>query len=482
MFDFRPILMANGILLMMLSCIMLIPMLLDLLVSNEDWQVFAESAFITGSAGGALYFANRGNHGTLSLRQAFLFTSFSYFFITFFAALPLYLSHLDISFTDAYFEMSSGLTTTGSTVLVGLDSMPMGILLWRALMNMIGGIGVVVLTLAILPMLQIGGMQLFRTESSDNSEKILPNIKHIAGMISLIIVTLTLICTICYWMAGMNGFDALCHAMSTIATGGFSTYDASFAQFTNPAIHWIAIIGMFAGSCPLILFYQTFKGRPFALLQSSQVQWFLVIILLSSAAMSIWLILTQGAEPLRAMREAIFNITSILSTTGFASADYAQWGSFPTCLFFLLLTLGGCTGSTTGGIKMFRLQILYQTVKVQLSRLVHPHGVFIPRYNGKPISDAIVTSVITFIVLFAATFSFSALVLSLYGLDFLTAMSAAAQALANVGPGLGNIVGPAGNFSSLPDGAKWLLSITMIMGRLELLTILVLFTPRFWRD
>jgi trk system potassium uptake protein TrkH len=482
MLDLRPILLANGILLGMLSLVMLIPMLLDLFSGNEDWKAFAESSFITAATGGLLVFANRGKHGTLSLRQAFLFTSFSYYFITFFASLPLYLGELDISMTDAYFEMASGLTTTGSTVLVGLDTMPAGILLWRALSNLIGGIGIVVLTLAILPMLQIGGMQLFKTESSDTSEKILPHIKHIAGAITTVILVLVLICTICYWLAGMNGFDALCHAMATVATGGFSTYDASFAQFKNPSIHWIAILFMIAGSAPLILFYQSLTGKPFAIFKNGQVQWFVSIIAFATALLSLWLIIVQDAEPMTAIRESAFSVTSVLSTTGFVTADYAHWGSFATCVFYMLLAIGGCTGSTSGGIKMFRLQILYQTVNTQMARLIHPHGVFIARYNGKAIPDNVATSVTTFIVLFGVTFTVLAVLLSLFGLDFTTSISGALQALANVGPGLGDIIGPVGNFSTLPDGAKWVLSIAMIMGRLELLTVLVLFSSHFWRD
>lgn len=483
MFDLRPILLANGILLGMLSIVMLIPMLLDLLIDNDDWMVFAQSSFITGFAGGILYLANRGYKGTFNLRQAFVFTSVTYLFICSFGALPFYLGNFDMGVVDAFFEATSGITTTGSTVLIGLDNMPPGILLWRSLLNAIGGMGIVVLALAVLPMLQIGGMQLFRTESSDTSEKILPRVTQIAAVITMVFLGLMLMCAICYWMAGMNGFDAFNHAMTTIATGGFSTHDTSFAYYDGmPTVQWVGIVFMMCGGMPLILFYQILKGRPLALWNSIQVRWFVTIIMAVSLILAVWLIVVHDADPMRALRESMFNVVSIITTTGFASADYAHWGSFAVCVFFMITVVGGCTGSTSGGIKIFRFHILYQTANAQVARLIHPHGVFVPRYQGKPIPDGVATSVTTFIILFGFSFTVLAVLLSLYGLDFLTCMSAAAQALANVGPGLGDIIGPTGTYTALPDGAKWLLSFAMIIGRLELFTVLVLLSPHFWRD
>lgn len=482
MLDSRPILLAHGVLLSLLAIAMLVPMLVDFAWHNPDWKVFATSAFITGFSGGILYLTNRGYRGTFNIRQAFLFTSSSYVLVTAFAALPFYLSSDAVNVTDAFFEAASGITTTGSTVFVGLDSMPPGLLLWRSLLNMLGGIGIVVLALAILPMLRIGGMQLFKTESSDTNEKTLPRTTQIAGAIAQVFVALMLLCTFCYWLAGMSGFDAINHAMTTVATGGFSTHDTSFAYFDSLVIDWIAIVFMLSGSVPLILYFQMIRGKPLILFRQSQVQWLIIIIAVSVSMMSLWLQLSENMHPLTALHHATFNIVSVVSTTGFASMDYMQWGTFPVAMFFMLTVVGGCTGSTSGGIKVFRLQILFYTAHAQIKRLIQPHGVFVARYNGKPISEEIAASVMTFIVLFGLSFTVLSIALSLYGLDFLTCVSSAAQALANVGPGLGDVVGPAGNFSSLPDGAKWLLSVAMIVGRLELFTVLVLLAPAFWRD
>ncbi len=482
MFDMRPILLANGILLGLLSVVMLIPMTLDLIINSPDWLVFAESAFITAFVGGILFFSNRGYKGSFGLRQAFLFTSTSYVIVSSFAALPFYIGDFDMRPVDAFFEATSGITTTGSTVMVGLDHLPPGLLLWRSLLQAIGGVGIVVLGLAILPLLQIGGMQLFRTESSDTGEKILPRVTQISSVISLVFLCLTLLCALAYYWAGMNGFDAVNHAMTTIATSGFSTHDESFGFYTQPAILWAAAFFMVLSACPMILYYQMVRGKPLALWQSSQVRWFISTIILAIIILTSWMVIERETPLHEAIRHVSFNVISIITTTGYSSENYGGWGSFAVCLFFMLSVVGGCTGSTAGGIKIFRFQILYQTANAQVNRLIHPHGVFVPRYNQKPISDSVATSVTTFIILFGLSFTILALLLSLYGLDFLTSMSAAAQALANVGPGLGKIIGPTGNYNTLPDGAKWLLSLAMIMGRLELLTVLILLSRHFWRD
>ncbi|MCI5048956.1 MAG: TrkH family potassium uptake protein [Rickettsiales bacterium] len=482
MFEMRPILLVNGILLGLLSLIMLIPLMLDLALLNEDWKVFGMSSFITGFVGGILFLTNRGYRSTMTIRQAFIFTTFTYVIMSIFASLPLYLSELDLSLADAYFESTSGITATGATVLVGLDRMPPGLLLWRSLLNAMGGIGIVVLAMALLPMLRIGGMQLFRTESSETMDKVLPRAPQIAAVISGVFISLMLICAFCYWLAGMSGFDAINHALTTIATGGFSTHDASIGHFRNPAIEWIAIIFMISGALPIILYYQMMKGKASALLQNAQVKGFFIIVGLATLVLAGWLIIEKSTGFIDALRMAMFNVVAVVTTTGYSSVDYGNWGTFATCIFFMLIVVGGCTGSTSGGIKIFRIQVLFETAKAQVHQLIHPHGVFIPRYHGKPITDQISNSVMSFIICFALCFTFLAVALSFYGLDFLTAMSASAQALANVGPGLGDIIGPAGNYSTLPDGPKWMLAFAMIMGRVELFTVLVLFTPSFWRD
>ncbi|MDG1287592.1 MAG: TrkH family potassium uptake protein [Rickettsiales bacterium] len=482
MFKLRPILLINGLLLLVLGAAMIIPLLVDLMFHDGHWETFLVSAFICGFIGGTLYLSNRGYGGTISLRQTFLFTASSWFILPAFACLPFYLSAPSTSFIDAYFEGVSGLTTTGATVMTGLDTMSHGILLWRCLLQALGAVGVIVLAMAILPILRIGGMQLFRTESSDKTDKVIPRAGEMAKLIGMTYLTLSGICAIAYWSFGMSGFDAICHALTTLGTAGFSNYDASIAHFASAEIETIATLGMICGALPIILYYQMIRGKPLALFKDIQVRWFFTILVCTTLLITAWLIYNQGYEFWRAFRYASFNVASIITTTGYVSADYAHWGSAPTLIFFMLIVVGGCTGSTSGGIKIFRFKVLYETAKVQLYQLIQPHGVFIARYGHKPISESVSASVLGFFTLFAFSFMILATALSAFGLDFITSMSAAAQTLANVGPGLGEIIGPTGNYQTLPDGAKWLICIGMVVGRLELFTVLVLFTGHFWRE
>ena len=482
MFNLRPILLINGLLLLILAMAMLAPLFIDLLYKEGEWEAFLISSFICSFIGGTLYLTNRGYRGGLNLRQTFLFTSSSWFILPVFACLPFYLSNNGIDFVDAYFEGTSGLTTTGATVLSGLDKMPHSILLWRCLLQALGAVGVIVLAMAILPILRIGGMQLFRTESSDNAEKAIPKAGQMAKLIGMTYLILSGICAFAYWLAGMSSFDAICHALTTVGTAGFSNYDNSIAYFQSIEIELIATFGMISGALPIILYYQMVNGKPLALLKDLQVRWFFTIMAFAILLITGWLVYQQGFEFWRALRYASFNVASIITTTGYASADYAHWGTASTLIFFMLIVVGGCTGSTSGGIKIFRFKVLYETAKVQLYHLIQPNGVFIARYGRKPISDNVSASVLGFFTLFAFSFMILATALSAFGLDFLTSMSAAAQTLANVGPGLGDIIGPVGNYQTLPDAAKWLICIGMVVGRLELFTVLVLFTGRFWRD
>lgn len=482
MINLRPILQVNGILLAILAAAMLLPAFIGATLGNPDWKVFLFSAFITAFIGSGLFITNRGYKGELNLRQAFIFTTSSWVVLPIFGALPLYYSDFGLDFADAYFEAVSGITTTGSTVISGLDTATPELLLWRAILQWLGGIGIIVFAIAILPMLRIGGMQLFRSESSEK-EKILPRAAQTANAIAAIYGLMTLIFTITYWLFGMSGFDAICHAMSTVSTAGFSTYDASFGHFKDARLEYAGAIFMLASSLPFLLYYQMLRGRGADMWRNSQVRAFLGIVAISIVIMTFWL---QAKHPQmnleEAFRLAAFNIASIVTTTGFASADYTLWGSFAVVFFFMLGVMGGCSGSSSGGIKVFRYQVLYETAKSQIYQLIQPHGVFLPKYNRRPIAESVSNSVMTFFILFAVMFTATALLLSLMGLDYVTSMSAAATTLANVGPGLGPIIGPSGNFAPLPDGAKYLLCFAMIAGRLELFTVLVLFSPSFWRD
>lgn len=481
MIDFRPILFILGILLTTLALAMTLPAMADAVVANPDWQVFAAADGLTLFTGIMLMLTTRASVGRITLRQAFVLTASCWLVIPTFGALPFTFSNLELSYTDAFFEAMSGITTTGSTVISGLDFAPPGILLWRSLLQWLGGIGIIAMAIMVLPMLQVGGMQLFRMESSDKSEKALPRTAQIAAYTGVIYLGFTMLCAGLYWVAGMSGFDAVTHSMTTIATGGFSTRDASVGFFQDFWIDIIAIVFMLVGSLPFVLYVRAIRGSPRTLWQDEQVQWFFAIVILSVAAMTVYLTLLRGMEALTALRLASFNVISVLTGTGYATANFGAWGGFAVTLLFCLMFVGGCAGSTTCGLKIFRLQVLYSASQIQLRRLLQPHGVFIPYYNKKPIPESVLESVMAFFFLFILCWVLIAIGLGFTGLDFITAVSGAATAISNVGPALGPIIGPHGNFASLPDAAKWLLSAGMLLGRLELFTILVLLMPSFWR-
>jgi trk system potassium uptake protein TrkH len=453
----------------------------DLAAGSPDWRVFLASAFFTLFVGVTLMLMSNTGSVKLSIRQTFVLTTIAWVVMAAFAALPFSFAKLELDYADAFFESMSGLTTTGSTVIVGLDEAPPGILLWRALLQWQGGIGIIVMAIAILPMLNVAGMQLFRTESSETSEKVLPRATQISSVIATIYVTLTLAAAVAYWSAGMSAFEAICHAMTTIATAGYSTADASIGHFASPSIEWIATAFMVVGGIPFILYFQVVRGHGGELWRDTQVRWFLALIVVAVTLVTLWLWLGLDQPAAVAVRHAAFNTISIITGTGYSSTDYGAWGGLAVTGLLFLMVIGGCTGSTTGGIKVFRFQVVFAGVGVQLRRLLQPHGVFTVRYNRKPVPDPVVDSVVNFMFLFVAGFAVVALALALHGLDFMTSVSGAATALANVGPGLGSLIGPTGTFSSLPDSAKWVLSAAMLLGRLEFLTVLVLFTRRFWR-
>ena len=481
MLNLRPILFILGLLLTTLALAMSLPALVDAVTGHADWQVFLASAGLTLFIGVSLILTMRGGDMAIGIREAFVLTLGSWLGVTLFASLPFVFAELNLSFSDAFFEAMSGITTTGATVIIDLDDAPPGILLWRALLQWLGGIGIIVTAVAMLPMLKVGGMQLFRMESSDTTEKVLPRAAQISTAIGVIYFILTAVCATAYWIAGMPGFDAIAHAMTTIATGGFSTSDDSLGAFSTPSIEWIAVVFMIVGSLPFVLYLQAVRGRPMSLFRDSQVRWFLVLALSLIIIVMLILTTTQNFSSGQSIRLSAFNTVSILTGTGYSTAAYDDWGPLALTIFFLIMFVGGCAGSTTCGIKIFRFQILYETSTAQIRRLVQPHGVFIPYYNRNPITDEVTMSVMSFFFFYVLVFIGLALGLSALGLDFLTALSGAATAISNVGPGLGPIIGPNGTFTTLPDAAKWLLSAGMLLGRLELFTVLVLLAPAFWK-
>lgn len=481
MFDLRPVIYVIGLLLAALGVTMLIPMGIDLYFGSPDWAAFVESAIITTLVGGSMALATANGVGKgLTIQQTFLLTTGVWVALPIFGALPFILSNLDIRPVDAIFEAMSGLTTTGATVLSGLDDMPKGLLFWRALLQWYGGIGIIVVAMVFLPELRVGGMQIFRSEAFDTMGKVLPRAAEIAGRISQIYLALTLLCAVMYLAVGLPPFEALYHAMTTLSTGGFSSTDASFGAFQGLP-EYVAAVFMILASLPFVRYIQLLTGTARPIFYDSQIRVYLIIIFAVTLTMTFYRLIANGDNLEHGFREGLFNVTSIISGTGYSSVDYQLWGGFPVVVFFFLGLIGGCAGSTACSIKVFRYQLLFSSIKAQIRSIHSPHGLFTPRYAGRRVDDDVLSSVMGFFVFFVVTLGIVAVLLGMTGLDFTTSVSGAATAVANIGPGLGDVIGPAGNFGSLNDTAKWILSITMLIGRLELLAVYVLFTVKFWR-
>jgi trk system potassium uptake protein TrkH len=479
--DFKPVIFVNGILLLILAVAMGVPALMDAASGDPDWQVFALSGAVSGFIGlGLALGAHPGEHRALSTRQAFLLTASAWVLLSGFAALPFIFSGLDLSVADGVFEATSGVTTTGSTVISGLDHAPRGILLWRALLNWLGGLGFSVMAVAIMPMLRIGGMQLFKMETSDKSDRVKARVSQVVTSIGVVYLTFTALAAIALWLSGMTVFEAACHALAALGTGGFSTSDQSLAHW-GAATQWVMVIAMLAGASPFALFVTPWKGKRWPFLHDSQVRWFVNFIGFFALVLAFWQWAFNDMDAGDALTHATFNVVSIVTTTGFVSTDYDAWGGFAQTLFFILLFIGGCTGSTAGGIKIFRWEVLFRLAGVHLKRLLYPHAIFVVDFNRRRIPQPVLDSVLGFVTVFFLTFAVFAITLTATGMDLISAVSGSAQALSNVGPGLGRMIGPAGNYEAIPDSAKWVLAFEMILGRLELFSVIVLFTRSFWR-
>ena len=481
MLDLRPVGYVIGLLVTVLGAFMLLPLLVDLAEGRGHWPVFVQSGLITILSGGciALSCANGVREG-LTIQQTFLLTTGVWLALPIFGALPFAFGATEARFVDAFFEAMSGLTTTGSTVLSGLESLPKGLLLWRGILQWLGGIGIIVVAMVFLPELRVGGMQIFRSEGFDTFGKILPRATQIASQISGIYIVITLGCALAYLILGMDTFDATVHALTTVSTGGFSNYDASFGTFSG-ATEYAASLFMILSALPFVRYVQLINGNTRAILRDSQVHAFLATLVIVVGLCAVTLIYVFPHDLEQAVREALFNVTSVMSGTGYTSVNYMLWGPFLVSVFFFLGLIGGCAGSTACSIKIFRYQLLFASVRAQLQQTRSPHGMFTPRYAGRPVSDDVLSSVMSFFVFFIATLGLLAVALSLTGLDFVTSVSGAATALANVGPGLGDIIGPAGTFAPLNDTAKWLLAAAMLIGRLELMAVYAIVTVQFWR-
>ena len=479
MSNYKTVFFTLGILQMILGVFMFIPIIVQFIYAEIDSSFFG-SSIVTIIFGTLFFLSNLDHEKKLTLQQAFLLTSLSWLSIAIFGSLPFIFSNIEFSFTNAFFESMSGITTTGSTIIPNLEEMPKSILLWRAILQWLGGIGIIIMAITLMPIMNVGGMQLFKVSNNDSSEKILPKSKEIALRLIYIYFTLTLLCSITYKIFGMNFFDSLTHSMTTIATGGFSNYNKSIGFFNSVSIEVSSMIFIILGSLPFIAYIKFINGNKRIFFNDTQIKSFLKIISISVLILSIYLIINKSDE--FNLRSIFFNVISILTGTGYVNAEFDGWGSFSLILFLGLMFIGGCAGSTTCGIKIFRIQILYLFFINQLKKIIYPKGIFVMKYDKNPIDNKFIASIISFIYMYLVVFFSLTALLSLTGLDFVTAISGAATSISNVGPGLGSIIGPNGNFSTLPDISKWILALGMILGRLELFAILVLFLPSFWRN
>ena len=471
-----------GVLLIVLGLSMLAPYSMQILY-KENSHSFISSSFVTIFIGILCVLANLEKDLKLNLRQTFLFSTLAWVMVAIFGSLPFLLSNQSFSFSDAFFESMSGITTTGATIISDLDNSPKSILLWRAIMQWLGGIGIVVMAITILPLLKVGGMQLFKMEGPDTTEKILPRTIEVAAIIISTYIVLTLFCGFFYWIFGMTIFDSISHAMTTIATGGFSTHNDSIGFFKNSNIEIVASIFIILGSIPFISYLKFSQGNRRVFFQDVQIKGLIYLLVISITIMFLYLLFINYESNLfDKIRISSFNVISILSGTGYVTDDFGLWGKFSLIFFLFLMFIGGCAGSTACGIKIFRLQMLLIFLKNQIKKLVYPNSVIITKYNNHKISDDFIRSVIIFIFSFLFIFLIIAMLLSISGLDFVTSISGAASSISNVGPGLGETIGPDGNYKNLPDLSKWILATGMLLGRLELFAVLVLFFPSFWRN
>jgi len=479
MSNYKTVFFTLGILQIILGVFMFIPIILQLIYSEIDSSFFGAS-IVTIIFGILFFLSNLDHDKKLTLQQAFLLTALSWLSIAIFGSLPFVFSDLNFTFVDAFFESMSGITTTGSTIIHNLNEMPKSILLWRAILQWLGGIGIIIMAITLMPIMNVGGMQLFKISNNDSSEKILPKSKEIALRLIYIYISLTLFCGSTYKIFGMSSFDSLTHSMTTIATGGFSNYNESIGFFNSVSIEISAMIFIILGSLPFIAYIKFLSGNKKIIFTDVQIKTFFRIIISSIIILSVYLTISGSAE--LNLRSVFFNIISILTGTGYVNAEFDTWGSFTLILFLGLMFIGGCAGSTTCGVKIFRIQIIYLFVVNQLKKIIYPNGVFILKYDQNPIDNKFISSIISFIYMYLVIFFILTALLSLTGLDFITSISGAATSISNVGPGLGSIIGPNGDFSTLPDSSKWILTLGMILGRLELFAILVLFLPSFWKN
>ncbi|MAI84037.1 MAG: potassium transporter TrkH [Rickettsiales bacterium] len=482
MSNFRSSLFIIGNLLIFFALYMIIPIVIDLYNGGTDWIVFVSISSFCFFVGFNISFVFKKKKREVNVASAFFLTLLCWIVLTLIGSLPFYLGSTDLVFVDAFFESMSGITTTGATVIQDLDNTSKAILIWRAMLQWLGGIGVIVLAIAVFPILKVGGMQLFKTEFSSKEDKVFPRTVKIASGIGFVYLFLTLLCFLSLVISGMSLFDGIAHAMTIIATGGFSTKNMSIGHFNSVYIEFFTIIFMVISSLPFLLLFQLFKGKYIDFLKNSQIRFFFSIILILTLIITFWLQKYYEVNFLQALRIAAFSIVSITTGSGFSTYDFSVWGSFSTLILLFFMLIGGCSGSSSCGLKIFRMQILIKNTHALIRKIIQPRGIFIPTYNSKPISDDILASVTGFFYLYIMIFGSLTLILAYDGLDIITSLSGAAAAIANVGPGLSEQIGPSANYEGISDFSKIFLSLAMLIGRLELYPVIILFSPAFWRN
>ena len=480
MSNYKTVFFTLGALQIILGLSMIVPILAQFFYNQLD-SGFISSGLVTIVFGVLFLLSNLDHDKKLNLPQAFLLTALSWLSIAVFGSLPFIFSEIELSITDAFFESMSGITTTGSTIITNLNETPKAILLWRGMLQWLGGIGIIVMAITLMPIMNIGGMQLFIISTSNTKEKILPKSKEISIRLIIVYLSLTLVCALFYKIFGMGFFDSIVHSMTTIATGGFSNYNESIGYFNSSLIELTSIVFIILGSIPFIAYIKYLNGDKKIFLNDTQIKTFIKIVIFSILLLFFYLSIKNQSFFEVNLRAISFNVISILTGTGYVTQNFSDWGHFPLIYFVILMFIGGCAGSTACGIKIFRVQILYQFISNQLKKIIYPRGIFNIKYEKNNIDEKFMASIISFIFLYILIFFIVTALLSINGLSFITAISAAATSISNVGPGLGEIIGPNGNFSQLNGFSKWILSIAMILGRLELFAVLVLFIPSFWR-
>jgi len=470
-----------GFTLIIEGVFMLLGIPFSLYYNDSDIIVLLASGVATSLFGLALYLTTRSKEKDLGKREGYIIVSISWIVMSLFGAIPFYLHGSIPSYTDAFFETMSGFTTTGASILNDIEALPHGLLFWRSITQWIGGMGMIVLSLAILPILGIGGMQLYTAEvPGPTKDKLHPRVRETAMRLWGTYLLFTLAETFLLVIGGMTFFDAICHSFTTMATGGFSTKQASVAHFQSPYIHYVIIIFMFIAGTNFTLLYHVLHGKFVSIKKNDEFIFYFVVVMFWALVIAATLYFKNYGGVEVSFRDSLFQVVSIVTTTGFVTADYEVWGTFLLLIFFLLLFSGSCAGSTGGSIKIVRHLLLVKNSLLELRRLIHPRAVIPVRFNKHSVSQEIISNILAFFLFYMFIFIFGSIVMSLLGLDFLSAIGSVATSLGNVGPAIGS-VGPTDNFANIPTVGKWFLSFLMLLGRLELFTILVIFSPAFWK-